>query len=154
MLHRLTGRRLTAPESDDGDTLIEVILAVGIVAVTAVALIGTILTSITSSTEHRTLTQSDTVLKSYADAAQQQIQRKNNPKFQPCASAYDVNAPSGIPSTYTVGISSIKYWTGSGWSGGCSGDPVQLITVTVTPPTQISTSLSFAVRDPSDLVGS
>jgi len=147
----MTSRRCDAQESDAGDTLIEVILAVGIVALTAVALVGTILTSITSSTEHRTLTDSDTYIKSFADAAQQQIQRQNNPLFQKCASSYGVNPPNTIPSSYTVGISSIQYWNGSGWSGSCSGNPAQLITVTVTSPTQLTSSLSFAVRDPRDL---
>ncbi|HWC33725.1 MAG TPA: type II secretion system protein [Mycobacteriales bacterium] len=136
---------------DRGETLIEVILAVAIIAITAVALMGSVLTSITSSGEHRTLAANDVYVKSYADAAQQQIQRQANPIYAKCATTYAVTKPSGIPASWTVGITSIKYWSGSAWSTSCSGDPAQLITVAVTSPTQLSTSLSFAVRDPNRL---
>jgi type II secretory pathway pseudopilin PulG len=145
-----------AEARDAGDTLIEVILAVAIVAVTAVALIGSVLTSITSSGEHRTLTLSDTYLKTYADSAAQQIQRQDSPLYQKCATSYNIALPSTIPNTYTVGIQSIQYWSGTTWASSCpptssNPDPAQLITVVVTSPTQITTSLAFAVRDPSDL---
>jgi type II secretory pathway pseudopilin PulG len=152
MLRQVITRRTSVAGDDDGDTLIEVILAVAIVAVTAVALIGSVLTSITSSGEHRTLTLNDTYLKTYADSAAQQIQRQNGPLFQKCAPSYNIATPSTIPSTYTIGISSIQYWNGTAWVASCpGGDPAQLITVAVTSPTQITTSLAFAVRDPNDL---
>jgi type II secretory pathway pseudopilin PulG len=146
-------RRRLAEAADGGDTLIEVILAVAIVAVTAVALIGSVLTSITSSGEHRTLTLNDTYLKTYADSAAQQIQRQASPLFQKCATSYSVAMPSTIPSTYTIGIQSIQNWNGTTWVSNCpqgAPNPAQLITVAVTSPTQITTSLAFAVRDPND----
>jgi type II secretory pathway pseudopilin PulG len=152
MLHRMI-ERLEARDSERGDTLLEVIIAVAILAIAGVALIGSVLTSITSSSQHRTMTQSDTYLKSYANAAAQQIQRQTNPLYKPCASSYAVTTPADIPNTYTIGIASIQYWQGGNngsWGGSCSqgNDPAQLITVAVTSPTQGTESLSFAVRNP------
>jgi hypothetical protein len=114
--------------------------------------VGGVLTSITSSSEHRTLTLNDVYLKSYADAAAQQIQRQASPLFTACATSYGVTKPTDIPSTWTVGITSIKYWSGTSWVTTCpSGDPAQLITVAASSPTQATTTMSFAVRDPARL---
>lgn len=126
-------------------------MAIAVIAITAVALIGTILMSITSSARHRTLTLNDVYLKSYADAAQQQIQRQKNPLFQNCATSYSVTTPSNIPSTYTVGITQIQYWNGSTWVNNCpgTGTPPQLVTVAIQSPTQVAASISFAVRSPT-----
>ena len=136
-----------AVREDRGDTLVEVLIAVAIVAITAAALIGTVLMSITASSEHRSLAVNDTVLKSYAAEAQNMIQRQAN--FQSCASSYTVSLPAGVPTGYSAGISQILYWNGTSFGSVCDASkPVQLITVTVTSPTQVSSSLSFAVRDP------
>lgn len=135
---------------DAGDTLVEVLLALAIVAVSAVALIGSVLTGISASSEHRTLADSDTYLRSYADAAAQQIQRQNNPLWHGCASSYAVTAPSDIPASFTIGISTIQYWNGGSWSSTCAASSApQLITIAVTSPSQLSQSLSFVVRSPS-----
>jgi len=136
-----------AMREDRGDTLIEVLIAVAIVAITAAALIGTVLMSITASSEHRSLAVNDTVLKSYAAEAQNMIQRQAN--FQTsCPASYVVSLPAGLPTGYTAGISAIQYWDGTSFTSVCTPNAVQLITVTVTSPTQVSSSLSFAVRDP------
>jgi type II secretory pathway pseudopilin PulG len=154
MLHRLAAARIErGTDAARGETLVEVMVAVAIIAIAGVALIGSVLMSITSSTEHRSLTLNDVFLKSYADAATQQIQRESAPLYNKCASSYAVTAPSDIPPTYSIGISSIQYWSGSNWGASCdtSKDPAQLITVAVTSPTQITTTLSFTVRDPATL---
>ena len=152
MLHGMSARASADEPSDLGETLLEVVIAVAIVAIAGVALIGGVLTSITSSSEHRTLTLNDVYLKSYADAASQQIQRASNPLYSSCASSYGVTKPADIPTSWTVGITSIQYWTGSVWSGSCpGGNPPQLITVAASSPTQATTTMSFAVRDPARL---
>jgi type II secretory pathway pseudopilin PulG len=141
-----------ASTSESGDTLIEVLLAIAVVAITGAALIGAVLTSVTASSEHRSLALNDASLKTYADSAFQQIQRQASPLWQPCASSYAVTRPAEIPSTYSIGISGIQYWDSSAgaWSGSCpSSTAPQLITVVVTSPTQLKSSLSFAVRSPS-----
>lgn len=139
---------------DSGDTLLEVVISTAVVGIAAVALIGALLTSITASSEHRSLTVNDTALKSYADAAVQQIQRQASAGWQGCASNYTVTAPSNMPSNYSVALSGVQYWTAGGnsgsWSSSCPGATApQLLTVTVTSPTQVATSISFVVRKPT-----
>src|SRR5580704_14088670 len=103
--HRLSGaiRRAAkaqrGPECDAGDTLLEVVLAVVVLAITAAALLGAITTSIVSSSAHRNLTTDDTLLRSYAEAAQYHIegqQQPNAPLYQTCATSYAPSFP--VPS--------------------------------------------------------
>lgn len=155
MLYRNMTVREGRRRADQGDTLIEVMIAVAILAIAGVALIGSVLTSITASSEHRFLTLNDVYIKSYSDAAIQQIERASSPLFSDCASTYSLVKPSDIPSNYPIVISSIEYWTGSAWGTSCTpgSDQAQLITVQVQSPTQIVTTLSFAVRDPATVIG-
>jgi hypothetical protein len=61
----------TEPEdprgSEAGDTLVEVLLALVVIALTAVAILGAFATSISATSEHRTLATSDTALRSFAE---------------------------------------------------------------------------------------
>ena len=146
--------RTARADADRGDTLLEVLISLAIVAIAATALIGSIMTSITSSSEHRTLALNDVYLKDYADSAAQQIQRDpTNPLYSPCASTYNVTTPSNIPSSWTIGITGIQYWntTTKTWTGSCvaANRPAQLITVAVSSPIQTANSLSFVVRSPT-----
>lgn len=139
-----------AIDRDRGDTLLEVLIALAVVAIAATALIGGVLSSITASSAHRSLAVNDADLKSYAEAAQNQIQRQASPLFADCATTYTVTPPS-MPAGYTVAITSIQYWSGGAFTSACPAgrDAPQLITLTATSPTQVHTALSFAVRKPS-----
>ena len=59
---------------DRGDSLIEVLFAVVIIALAAGPLIGALLESIAASAEHRGLATADTLLKSFAETAVSEIQ--------------------------------------------------------------------------------
>jgi type II secretory pathway pseudopilin PulG len=143
---RATSETRSTP-SQEGDTLVEVLIAVVIISLVAVALLGTLTTSIASSVEHRSLSVDDTLLKSYAEATKQAIELDpSNAKFSPCASSYTIPIPTTVtapPSGYSVSgyqagpppvlqISSgslpngqfgIEYWNGtmfrSATQGGC-----------------------------------
>jgi len=154
MLHPISAARERAGSGEGGDTLLEVVIATAVVGITAVALIGGLLTAITASSSHRSLSVNQTALKSYANASVQQIQRQANATWPGCSGTVSVTAPSNMPSNYTVALSSAQYWTANGtsgtWGGSCPGDTApQLFTVTVTSPTQITTSISFVVRKPT-----
>lgn len=138
------------PESADrGDTLLEVLIALAVVAIAATALIGGVLSSITASSAHRSLAINDADLKSFADAAQNQIQRQANPLFVDCATTYAVTPPP-LPANYVVSITGIQYWNGTAFAATCpGGNAPQLITLTATSPTQVQSALSFVVRQPS-----
>jgi len=77
--------------SEAGDTLIEVLVAVVILAFCVVGLLGALTTSITSSSEHRSLASDDTVLRSFAEAAKYDIQFSPGYLYQNCATTYATN---------------------------------------------------------------
>lgn len=84
--NRLRRRR----RDERGDSLIEVLFAVVIIALAAGPLIGALLESIAASAEHRGLATADTLLKSFAETAVSEIQTSPLP-----GTAYQV---STIPS--------------------------------------------------------
>jgi Tfp pilus assembly protein PilV len=140
--------------SETGDTLIEVLFALVIIALSVSALLGALITAIETSGEHRSLSAEDTLLRSYAETAEYQIQVQSTPTplFAECASSYPVtfSMPAGYPG-YSVNITGIEYWNGSGFDTTCGSTDktgVQLITVSSTGPGATQT-LSFVVRNPS-----
>src|ERR1017187_9660882 len=108
---------------DRGDTLIEVLIAVLIISISVAALLDGLITSTTTSATHRSLTTISGLLKSFAETAKYQIQTQASATFNDCATTYSVTPGFTVPPDYSVGISSIEYWNGSGWStsppGGC-----------------------------------
>jgi type II secretory pathway pseudopilin PulG len=163
------------PVSEAGDTLIEVVLAVIVIAITAAALLGAITTSIVSSSAHRNLVTDDTLLRSYAEYVQFEIEQQPTPLYQQCATlgpgqpyntitpdtTYIPGTTTPIPSKYQLAISNIQYWGGTGWvpyaacspsaldAGVTRGNDFQRLTLTVTAPTGIAENLDIIVRNPN-----
>jgi prepilin-type N-terminal cleavage/methylation domain-containing protein len=148
-------RRLCRDEA--GDTLIEMLIAIAIIGIAVTAILGALLTSITASTQHRGLAVEDTILRSYAEQAKQQIELQTpgtiSPLYDPsCQASYSVSfaAPTG----YNVTISKIQYWS---WTARGFVDPatcksdsgLQLITLTASGPSGLTQQLSFVVRNPN-----
>jgi Tfp pilus assembly protein PilV len=120
----LRRRHLTIPRahsaSEAGDTLIEVVLAVVVIALTAAALLGAVTTSIVSSASHRYLSTDDTLLRSYAEQVEYQLEQSPTPLYAQCAQAgstgpYSANTnslfkPNFPVSGYQLSISSVQYW--------------------------------------------
>ena len=156
-------RLLLAAQSERGDTLIEVLIAVVIMALTAVALLGALTTAISASVEHRSLAVDDNLLRSFAETAKQQIELDpSSPQhFTPQATSYAVaytvppeDQPPTVPSPgYTIKITGIAYWSSaaqqfqSTYVNSRPDKGIQLITVTAMAPNQVTKSLSFVVRD-------
>ena len=72
---RLTNRwarrwRNATGEADRGDTLVELLIAMVILAITVAALLGALIASTAGSVEHRSLASLDSILKSFADSVQ------------------------------------------------------------------------------------
>ena len=115
-LRRLRAANRRGPASEAGDTLIEVVLAVVVIALTAAALLGAITESIVSSSAHRNLTTDDTLLRSYAEAVQYQVEDEQQPNppyplYQTCATSYSptFSIPS-VDSGYQLAVTKIQYW--------------------------------------------
>jgi len=147
------------PLTERGETLIEVLVTIVIVATAAAALIGALVTSASSSGEHRTLAQEEVALKSYADSAKQQIElvppspSGQQPLYQTCAAIADYNTltPPPVPPGITVDLTSIDYWGGSSFTPKCNERNVvdmQEITLTATAAGGERQTLTFIVRNP------
>jgi hypothetical protein len=151
-------------------------MALVVLGLAGVALIGAFNTVIGASSEHRTLSTNDVVLKDFADSATYQIQLQqpaptNLPYFLPCATfsgtatnsspsmTYSSSAGSHVinftpPLGYSVQVTQVQYLVGNTTFQTSSETPSclaqywpQLITATATGP-KGSASLSFVVSDP------
>jgi hypothetical protein len=166
MVHR--GFRVRA-RSENGDTLIEVLMALLVLGLAGVALIGAFTTVMGASSEHRTLSTNDVVLKDFAEAATYQIQlQQPTPLFLPCATlsgtatnaapsmTYSSGASSHTisftpPINYSVQVTQVQYLYNNTTfqTASCNSAQYwpQLITAIATGP-KGSASLSFVVSDP------
>lgn len=150
-------------------------MALLVLGLAGVALIGAFTTVIGASSEHRTLSTNDVVLKDFAESATYQIQlQQPTPFFLPCATLSGTATNSSPNMTYTNGATShtiiftppMNYsvqvtqvqilfnnttfqTTTTFPSSGCDSTQYwpQLITATATGP-KGSASLSFVVSDP------
>lgn len=160
-------------KNERGDTLIEVLFTVVIIAIAFSGLLGALVTAITGSTEHRGLAVDDTLLKSVAESAKNQIEQTSSSAgstFATCASSYTIkytpptNATqytingqsySQITSTTpaTVTLNSIKYWstTANDFTATCNPTqpPIQLVTISALGPDKETQQLSFVLRKPN-----
>lgn len=153
--------------SENGDTLIEVLISIAILGITITALLGALLTTITSASEHRSLASLDTVLRSYAEALKYDVQLQGTSSwFTPCATVsssttsppqYEghtvtpANQPPGVH--YSVVILGIEFWDTSTNSFGANCNPLdqsgfQLVTFQATAPNGVTAPLSVGVRTP------
>jgi hypothetical protein len=149
------------------------LIAIVVIGIAVTAILGALLTSITASTQHRGLAVEDTLLRSYAEQAKQQIELQPptladpaagvaaaSPLYDPsCQASYldqahKVNWPPAgftVPHGYNVNISEVQFWTGSGFvdSAKCQSDTgLQLITLTASGPSGLTQKLSLVVRKP------
>jgi Tfp pilus assembly protein PilV len=161
-INRALGRPRTVPELDEnGDTLIEVLLAIVIIAIAVTAVLGALMTSITSSAEQRSLAANDTLTKSFAETAKDQIEEKMGGFLactNPCAvDLYHQKAPtwqgSSYPTgyaqyaNYSVGISAVQCIETASAGHDCT---VEELTITSIAPNGIRDHLQVVVREASD----
>jgi hypothetical protein len=159
-----------AARPEAGDTLVEVLIAVVIIALTAASLLGALATTLTSSGEHRSLANIDTILRSYAEDAKYAIELSSTPWFSPCAAVvtspqslttyngHTIPAPAGVPSgwnpPYIVGI---QYWNDTSGTyesqASCLAQPSpgdeQFLTLGISAPSGVSQTLTIGLRSPS-----
>jgi Tfp pilus assembly protein PilV len=112
---------------ESGASLLEVLVAVVILAIAATALVGGLLTSITVSDVHRKQTTAGAVAQDYAE-------KITGILYVECATpaAYAL-APAAVPvpAGYTAAVDSVEYWNGSAFGGTCTSGGVQRVTVRV-----------------------
>lgn len=149
--------------SDNGDTLIEILVALVVLGLTGLALLGAFASAIGGSATYRRTVTGEVILKDFAESATEQIQLSSTPIFTPCAtlSGY-ASAPHHIsygttqlsyepPSGYSITIAPPEYFNSDGTLGACAPSQYQpqLITATVTGPNGAKSTLAFVVTDPN-----
>lgn len=110
--------------ADAGDTLIEILVAITIMGLTVVAILGALMTSTSASVEHRSLTNLDGILKSFAESARYQIETQQSvggsgPAFTNCSSIANYNVvgnpyPSSGPPGTVVSVLGLGFSSTSG----------------------------------------
>ena len=145
--------------SEDGDTLVEVLLALIVLGLAGAALLTAFATSITSSAEHRNLASLDSSTRlasnqAIADVQQQSVAEANSPTDNPfrCTTSTwpgpDFSNVTGFTVTATVG-----YWNGTAFAATCTKDYVpqqySLVITSTTGSTHYSTQATTVIYDPS-----
>jgi type II secretory pathway pseudopilin PulG len=162
--------------SENGDTLIEVLLALVVLSLASVALIVGFGTVISASAEHRSSSNDNLALQSLAQSFISQIQANSGYFTYACTSSYDTTSVyPGSTNAYGFGLSTtedghtyygnyvpfasnpIEYWNGTSFStvstpggNGCYANVPQLITIELYGSNVVGTpkTLSFVVANP------
>src|SRR5664280_2861900 len=142
-------------DSEAGDTLVEVLLALVVLGLASVAMLVAFATSISASAEHRSLATFDTELRSASEQIISQIQQQTNPQYESCAPVADYQAGGtnqvtfSLPAGYTAKITSVQYWNGSSfisdraWCAANMPNAPQWITMTLIGPNGVTYTNSF-----------
>ena len=107
--------------TEDGDTLVEVLLAIVVLGIAAVALLTAFATAITASSEHRNLASLDSSTRlaanvAIADVQQQAVKATPNPFVCSPPPAQPWSGPDFSNLTgYTVG-DTVGYWNGTSFA--------------------------------------
>ncbi len=141
---------------DDGDTLVEILLALIVLGLSTVALMTAFSTTIAASAEHRSFATFDTVLRSASNEVISQIQGPSA-LYKSCALLADYQSGGSnavafsIPSGYSAQLTAIAYWDGTQFQSNvayCVAGGPQLLSVAVTNASGTTYSNTFAVDNP------
>lgn len=141
---------------DDGDTLVEILLALIVLGLSTVALMTAFSTTIAASAEHRSFATFDTVLRSASNEVISQIQGPSD-LYKSCAALADYQTGGSnavafsLPAGYTAQITAISYWDGTQFQSNganCVTGAPQLLTVSVTNASGTTYANTFAVQNP------
>ena len=151
---RVDGARSTrlVRRDDRGDTLIEVLMTILVVAITAVSLLFAFSGSIAGSASHRNLVAQDVALRTVAQNVYAQVAQQQNPIYQPCATLYGSASPSSqfnAPSGYTASVAVSGYYYYNQWNVAsppdCTTPVPQQLLVTVAPSSGPSSQTTIVV---------
>ncbi len=142
---RVTAKR----DHEAGDTLLEVLLAIVVLAIASLAILLAFSTSIIGSSEYRSLATLDTVLRTAAEQATTQIQQEPSAAWA-CPSTDASSVTFTLPTGYTatIPVANVQYWNAaaSGFTPTCVANSAQLITINVVY-SNTTYQISFVVDD-------
>jgi type II secretory pathway pseudopilin PulG len=137
-----------------GDTLVEVLVSLVVIGISATALLGAFATTLSATSDQRSLVGADAFLRSFVETATYDISLSSSPAFVACASsvpaAYSQIASSASNSTYTLTLTGI-----SAPPSGCSTSrpASEQIAVKLASTMGASDSTTFVVYPPSGTAG-
>jgi type II secretory pathway pseudopilin PulG len=137
--------RAPARSKDEGETLVELVIAVAIMGIVVVALVGGIATSILMSDIHRKQATAGAYVRNYAEAVTGHYSASATPSYVPAAVGF--TAPTG----FTGAVTSVKCWNDTTMDfGTCtSANAVQQVTLSVdSTDSRASESIVVVVWDP------
>lgn len=127
---------MSSPRGEQGESLLELLIAVAIMGIAVVAIMAGLVTSVLISDVHRKQATAGTAVRDYAEAIQSSVAAEH---YVPCASATSYkpdalvpvfSAPSGFTPSVVAGT--VRYWNGSSWQSSCSSDlGLQQLTIQV-----------------------
>ena len=162
--------RISRRDSEAGDTLIEVLIALVVLGIAVVAMLLAFGAALSGSAEHRTLTNIATAEKTVSQQIAAQLQNANPPLYLACASAANYQTPNGsnalsftnLPSGYTAQVTGVGLWDASDSAfdltqAACQSaltasnnqSAPQLISATVTYPSGGSSVVTTVVNNPA-----
>jgi len=143
------------PETDHdrGETLLELLIGLTIMAVAVVAIVGGLLVSVAVSDIHRKQSTAGAAVRDYAENVEKYVAGTG---YTSCAppSAY---APGAVgftsPSGYTAAPVTVRYWSGAAWvASPCVDVGLQELTIQVaSSDTRASERLVVVLRKPCGL---
>jgi type II secretory pathway pseudopilin PulG len=108
---------------ENGETLVEVLLAVAIMGIAVVAIMAGLTTSVLMSDIHRKQSTAGAVVRAYSEAIEHSVADGH---YTACASTSSYASPAGftVPSGFTGSVvaGSMRYWNGTAWQTSCGTD--------------------------------
>jgi len=122
--------------AEAGETLIEILVSMIIIATAIAALLGGLATTTLASARNRDLATANAILRSYAEAVKQDARAH----YSDCANSYDpATANYFRPSSWSAPTNAVV-------SPSCATNGWQQVDITVTTPSNSIRKLSIVVR--------
>ena len=139
--------------SDRGDTLIEILLALIVLAIGSLAVFLAFTTSINASATHRNVASANVALAAVTEEAQAGISSQLSLFSCPTTlSNFTGNVTLAIPAqdgNFTAAITSVQWWNGTSFSGTCVPGSAEQFNLTVTNrATNATYATTFVVEYP------
>ena len=159
---------------DRGETLVELLVTIAIMAVSFTALLGAVMAVVGMSALDRRTVQAQSMVKSWGEYLSSQVADAGAGAYVPCATkaAYNANGTwtygsplPALPSGFSASVGAVRYWNGTTFTAGSgvdgSGNPVCVaaddtgvqqvelqVTVDVAPYPAHTTTYTMVVRRP------
>jgi len=137
-------------DRERGETLLELLIALAIMAIAVVAVVGGLVASILTSDIHRKQSTAGAAVRDYAENVETYVAGTGYTGCAAPGSYTPATVGFSAPSGYTASAVTVRYWSGSAWSGSCGTDlGLQQLTIQVaSSDTRGSEQLVVVLRKP------